>query len=237
MSHPRNALVLLLVSLCTTSCSLFGGSPRTFDYPVRRGDTLFSISQRYSVTLAELVDVNDLDDPNRLSVGQVLRVPSGGQGPAIVSTRPPTTKSDAGSAKQIRLSEARRYIGQMIWPAPKTRLVSKFGPRWNNFHEGLDLAGPVGTPIYAALDGVVVYSNNKIRGYGNIVVIRSPGLLHVYAHNDRNLVRVGQTVKRGARIAELGQTGHVTGPHLHFETRIKDRNGKNVAIDPLVFFR
>jgi murein DD-endopeptidase MepM/ murein hydrolase activator NlpD len=98
------------------------------------------------------------------------------------------------------------------------------------------MAAPIGTPIYAVLDGVVVYSDARIKGYGNLIVIRSPDLLHVYGHNNKNYVRVGDKVKRGQRIGEVGETGRVTGPHLHFETRIKDQNGKNVAIDPLVFF-
>lgn len=229
-------LLVLCVGTVLPGCSFFGGGEpeRTIDYPVRRGDTLSSIASRYSVSVDTLVDLNDLDDPNQLEVGQVLKLPYRGYGAGPVGR--PAMKPEESSVKSIRLSAARRYIGRLIWPAPRTKLVSKFGPRWMNFHEGLDLAGPIGTPIYAVIDGQVVYSGNGIRGYGNIVVIRSPDILHVYAHNDRNLVDVGEKVQRGDVIAEIGQTGHVTGPHVHFEIRIKDKNGKNVAIDPMVFY-
>ena len=69
-----------------------------------------------------------------------------------------------------------------------------------------------------------------------MVVIKGKGVLTVYAHNKKNRVRVGERVGKGKHIADLGSTGRSTGPHLHFEVRVKDSNGKNVAVDPLTFF-
>ena len=96
-------------------------------------------------------------------------------------------------------------------------------------HRGIDLAAKPGTPIFAVADGVVVYSDNKQRGYGNLVIIdHGKGVLTVYAHNRRNLVDEGERVRQGARIAEVGNTGRSTGPHLHFELRVKGK-----AVNPL----
>jgi murein DD-endopeptidase MepM/ murein hydrolase activator NlpD len=235
------ALTLILLNLTALSgCSfLFGGKPaRYIDYPVHRGDTLYSIGKRFSVSMDELEDINDLDDPSKIRVGQVLKIPYRGQG---VGKRP---KSESGSEpapdpkskKKVTLTQARMYIGKLAWPVPTARLASPFGPRWMNFHEGLDFSAPVGTPVYAAHSGRVVHSDDRLKGYGNLIVIQAPGLLTVYAHNDRNLVRAGERVSKGDLIAEVGETGHATGPHLHFETRIKNSDGKNVAVDPLVFY-
>jgi lipoprotein NlpD len=104
------------------------------------------------------------------------------------------------------------------------------------FHEGVDLVKREGVPILAAHDGEVIYSASGLRGYGNLIVLRGDNLLTIYGHNRRNLVRVGQRVRREQQIAELGKSGKATGPHLHFETRVKDTDGKFVAVDPMTFF-
>ena len=108
------------------------------------------------------------------------------------------------------------------WPLTTIRIVvgSPFGARWGKPHQGIDLPAPIGTPVFAAADGRVVYAGSGIRGYGNLVVLKHPGdLLTVYAHNSVLLVSEGQTVRAGDRIALVGQSGHATGPHLHFEVR------------------
>jgi murein DD-endopeptidase MepM/ murein hydrolase activator NlpD len=114
---------------------------------------------------------------------------------------------------------------------------SRFGQRWSDFHEGIDIKASEGTPIYAAHSGTVVYSSNGLRGYGNMIVLKGEGLLTVYGHNRKNRVKVGDLVKIGDHIADLGKTGKATGPHLHFETRVKDASGQNIAVDPFVFFQ
>jgi len=120
-----------------------------------------------------------------------------------------------------------------IWPA-RGVLTSGFGPRWGRMHRGIDIAAPVGTPIYAAAAGVVTYSQWNSGGYGNLVEIRhSDGTLTLYAHNHRNLVRVGQYVQQGEQVAEMGSTGRSTGPHVHFE--IHPQGGD--AVDPMSFLR
>jgi murein DD-endopeptidase MepM/ murein hydrolase activator NlpD len=104
-----------------------------------------------------------------------------------------------------------------IWPS-KGVMTSGYGWRWGRMHKGIDIAGPIGTPIVAASDGVVTYAQWNDGGYGYLVEITHPdGTETVYAHNSRILVQKGQRVAQGEQISEMGSTGFSTGPHLHFE--------------------
>ena len=103
------------------------------------------------------------------------------------------------------------------WPSQGI-LTSGYGWRWGRMHRGIDIAGPIGTPIVAAAPGVVSYAGWNSGGYGNLVEIVHPdGSLTLYAHNNRILVNKGQKVVQGQQISEMGSTGRSTGPHLHFE--------------------
>lgn len=116
-----------------------------------------------------------------------------------------------------------------IWPAEGV-LTSGYGYRWGRMHRGIDIAAPVGTPVVAAAPGVVITSGWNDGGYGNLVEIQHPdGSITLYAHNNRNLVRVGQQVDQGQQIAEMGSTGYSTGPHSHFEIHPSGQG----AVNPL----
>ena len=134
-------------------------------------------------------------------------------------------------------AQMERYLTNYptLWPV-NGRISSGFGYRSDpftgqrRFHHGIDIPAPIGTPIRAAGGGTVIFHGWQ-SSFGNIIIIdHGFGLTTVYAHNNRNLVRVGQTVERGQIIAHVGATGRATGPHLHFEVR---RN--NVAINPRPF--
>src|SRR5690606_32827006 len=114
--------------------------------------------------------------------------------------------------------------GRFLWPVPHFyKVSSQFGPRGRRHHDGIDIPAPSGTPVVAVDHGVVVYSGNGIRGYGNMVVLNhGENVFTVYAHHKKNLVKKGERVKRGQTIAQVGNTGRSTGPHLHFEIRIKN---------------
>ena len=121
----------------------------------------------------------------------------------------------------------RAFDGYM-WPAQGV-LTSGYGWRWGRMHRGIDIAAPIGTPIVAAASGKVI-SAGWHSGYGNLVKLEHlDGSVTLYAHNHRNLVSHGQKVKQGEQIAEMGNTGHSTGSHLHFE--IHSRNQE--VINPL----
>ncbi|KEP69325.1 peptidase M23 [Thioclava dalianensis] len=112
------------------------------------------------------------------------------------------------------------------------RFSSPFGMRWGKMHEGVDMAAPIGTKIYAPADGVVIAAEWE-RGYGNIVKIRHDfGITTRYGHLSKILVKKGQKVSQGELIADMGSTGHSTGPHLHYEIRI---SGK--PINPMTFIK
>jgi murein DD-endopeptidase MepM/ murein hydrolase activator NlpD len=119
-----------------------------------------------------------------------------------------------------------------LWPA-KGLLTSGYGWRWGRMHAGIDIAADVGTPIMAAADGVVEYSDWNSGGYGNLVEIRhADGSMTRYGHLNRSLVEVGQKVKQGEQIAEMGSTGYSTGPHLHFEVHTASDGG---SVDPISY--
>ena len=125
-------------------------------------------------------------------------------------------------------SDPTASCASMLWPVDGP-LSSPFGRRWGHVHDGIDVAVAEDTPVRAACDGTVAYAGNKLRGYGNLVILSHDGkLATVYAHNRALDVHEGDRVLRGQVIAHSGQTGHATAPHLHFEVR-KD----SIARDPL----
>jgi lipoprotein NlpD len=119
----------------------------------------------------------------------------------------------------------------LAWPTLGV-LISGFGERDRDKHEGIDLASPEGTTVRAAEQGTVLFAGEQ-KGYGNLVLVAHDGdLVTVYAHNAENLVKKGARVARGQPIAKVGHTGNATGPHLHFEVRVGAR-----PRDPLGFLR
>lgn len=184
---------------------------------VRRGETAWSIAQRYGTSVGEIADANDLHNPNTLRVGQKLRIPAATRTPANARHNPWAAHHPKGrSAGPLKL----------MWPI-RGQLTSPFGFRNGAHHDGLDIQAPRGTVIVAAESGRVVHSDATLAGYGNTVIIKHAGAFStVYAHNRRNLVRVGQFVEKGQPIAEVGQTGRATAPHLHFEVR-RDGSPRN----------
>lgn len=125
-----------------------------------------------------------------------------------------------------------------IWPMPNDsgKIVSGFGVRANPWggnmrhHDGVDIAAPKGTPVYATADGEVVFSGTQ-RGYGNVILIdHGDGLESLYGHLLKRKTREGKFVRQGNEIGCVGKTGNATGYHLHYELR---RDGK--AIDPMPY--
>jgi lipoprotein NlpD len=203
-------------------------------HQVRPGETLSEIGQRYGVSYQEIARYNTIHNPDRLEVGQWLRIPPPKQPPSATPAAPEKrVLAQALPEKPPDLSplprDEDRPKGDSLfsWPV-EGEVTSGFGPRNGSFHDGVDIAAPRGTAVLAAADGQVIFSD-VLRGYGNVVIVRHPGgYVTVYAHNQANLVKEEQTVRRGEQLAEVGQSGRATGASVHFEVR-KD----NLARDPL----
>jgi murein DD-endopeptidase MepM/ murein hydrolase activator NlpD len=117
----------------------------------------------------------------------------------------------------------------LAWPLIKTTLGDPFGPRGDRFHSGIDLLAPAGTPVYSARAGRVVYANWAAGGWGFLVAVdHGDGERTFYAHLSRIDVRVGVWIGQGVRVGLVGATGDATGPHLHFEVRVR-----GAAVNPL----
>lgn len=120
----------------------------------------------------------------------------------------------------------------LAWPLA-VPVTDAFGPRGNRFHTGVDFPAPTGTPVLAAGAGRVTYAGHLEGGWGLVVTIaHGSGVRTMYAHLSRLDVRLGTRLAAGDRIGLVGATGHATGPHLHFEVRLR-----GAAIDPLTALR
>jgi murein DD-endopeptidase MepM/ murein hydrolase activator NlpD len=121
-----------------------------------------------------------------------------------------------------------QYTGAMRWPLDAYIVSSEYGERWGKPHKGMDMAAHVGEPVYAIADGEVIYAGDGLRGYGNVVILRHDRKTSsLYAHNSELKVKQGDQVTKGTLVALLGNTGHSTGPHVHFEIRDGD-----LAVNP-----
>lgn len=232
---------------------------RDGQYVVKRGDTLHSIALAHGQDYRDIARWNKLDDPNRLLIGQVLRVsPPADEGVAAVAAAPivpqgraevrpldgavPAAPAQARPQDKPQVAAADKAVtdkpadkaparvvepaGSWAWPASGKVIETFDEPR----NKGIDIAGKEGDPVLAASDGTVVYSGSGLRGYGNLIILKhTDDFVSAYAHNSQILVKQGQAVRRGQRIAEMGRTD-ADQPKLHFEIR---QQGK--PVDPVKF--
>jgi len=190
-------------------------------HTVKKGETFYRICKTYGVDQNEVARANHLADAAAISVGQRIWIPGADKTLSV-----PRAPSSGQATNNSRFADPPPSAtkGTFILPVATGTITSPFGQRGDSMHEGIDIAAPAGTPILAADDGKVVYEGDDIRGYGNMVIIKHAGnLTTVYAHNRRNLVKTGDLVRKGQKIAEVGQTGRATGPHCHFEVRIGEK--------------
>ncbi|MGC7403650.1 peptidoglycan DD-metalloendopeptidase family protein [Pandoraea pneumonica] len=215
-------------------------------YRVKPGDRLYRIALENGQNYRDIARWNNIQNPDQIEVGQVLRVkpPAGDTGtplpapiasnggmptttspnpasvpPAVVP--PPTTSAATAAPSAVSSGDL-----ALSWPA-KGSVVGRFDDSKN---KGLNIAGNAGDPVFAAGAGKVVYSGAGLRGYGNLVIIKHDStFLTAYAHNRTLLVKEGDSVTRGQKIAEMGNSD-ADRVMLHFEVR---RDGK--PVDPMKY--
>ncbi len=205
---------------------------------MKRGDTLYSIALENGADYRELAQWNDIDDPAKIRVGQVLKV------------KPPETQAQVSRARMPEKVEARPLdssgppprdttspprVGApppspektvFMWPA-RGKVISPFSEKRN---KGIDIDGRLGDPVVAAAAGRVTYVGTGIPGLGKLVVIKHDNAyITVYAHNRDVLVKEQQSVSRGQKIAELGSSD-ADRPKLHFQIR-----KGSAPVDPMLY--
>ena len=211
--------------LVVAGCSAVVHEPKDREggiyHQVRPGDNLYRIGKAYGISCRELARINKITDPGRLEVGQRIFVPGSQRVLPVDIITPKRALVDAPETHEFP-----RGRGIFIWPLANGALTSSFGRRGQSVHDGIDIGAPPGTPVRAARDGEVIYSDT-LRGYGNVLIVEhAGGYATVYAHNEANLVQAGDRVRQGQTIARLGQSGRTSGPNLHFEIR-KDNFARN----------
>ncbi len=193
---------------------------------VERHQTLYRICKTYGVDLKRVASLNGIPDPSKIEVGQRIFIP-GAKQVLKVEIYIDDVAAEQGGKPKMAYKEL-----DFIWPV-EGKISDVFTKVESQKHQGIDISSPHGTPIKASNAGKVIYSDNGIRGYGNLIILRhSEEYVTVYAHNQVNLVKEGAWVEKGEIIGKVGRTGRTTGPHLHFEIR---RNNK--PLDPLLFLK
>ena len=199
---PRRAVLVPSVLLLSIAAALGA-------LALLPGDLTSAVSVRAAAASAPLVLPEPTDQvPTKATLG-------------ALGTAKPRATARASRARRAA-PPAPKYVRPDVGP-----LTSGFAWRWGRMHVGIDLAGPYGSPVRAVTDGEIIEADQE-SGYGNIIKIRHPdGVVTVYAHLKSFVVTSGH-VTAGQEIAEEGNTGHSTGPHLHFEVRID-----GVPINPI----
>ncbi len=188
-------------------------------YKVQPKDTLYSIARAHGVHVNVIKNLNGLTGAEGLRIGQQIRV--SGNAAQVAAATPVAKPVIAAVTKPTVLAKpAKRSSSRFRWPV-SGRVISEYGKKSDGRrNDGLNLAVPPGTVVKAAENGVVAYSGNGLKSYGNLILIKHDGgWVTAYAHNGSILVKKGDKIRRGQAIARSGQSGDVTKPQLHFEIR------------------
>jgi len=235
MDRLTNKALFALPSAALALVLLLSGCGSLMHHQVQKGETLYSISWRYSKDVNQLAAWNSLKIPYVIHQGQMLRI-----SPPLDKSSPALLQS-AGSQSPGKSSTVSRTTSVIVptkanngantrpviwgWPA-QGKLISTFAAKKLD-RKGIDISGASGSPIRAAASGRVVYSGSGLARYGNLLIIKhNDSYLSAYAHNKKLLAKEGESVKKGQKVARMGATGS-DQVMLHFEIR---RNGK--PVDP-----
>lgn len=220
--------LLLAVSACSSNSSSHGGTGplKAGEYRVKRGDTLYSIASRNGTNWKEVARLNGLKAPYTVEVGQVLRVGGATRTTRVVSSKSRSTASKS-KVKAAPPAPPMPKVTLQGWSWPlRGVLIGRFSPT-GKLNQGIRIATTQGQPIHATLGGKVAFAG-YMRGYGNLMILQhGPSYTSTYAYNSRLVVKEGQMVIKGQKIAEAGSQD-TDRAQLYFEIRA---NG--VPVDPL----
>lgn len=203
-------------------------------YTVKKGDTLYSIAFRYGTTVYALARSNGLNEPYVIYAGQTLQVAN--TQPKIAALKKVKAKVEKPTVKPVKTSstavKARKTpvkpSGPIKWVIPAQGGLGERYSEGKLTHKGIDIIAPKGSPVLASRAGKVVYAGNGLKAYGLLVIIKhDQQYLSAYAYNQSLVVKEGDTVKQGQKIATVGNKGEKS--MLHFEIR---KEGK--PINPLL---
>jgi lipoprotein NlpD len=221
-------IIIFSIQACVSSSSQSPKKPLI--YKVIKGDTLFSVAWRYGIKYQDLAKYNSISSPYKIYPNQVLRLnPSvvlakTSTAPKVLVAQPKITysKNTRSNNKTPAITDnkkTRQQTGAVAWHWPSRGSVLKHFGGAQTLSKGIDISGNLGEPVLAAAVGEVVYAGNGLRGYGKLLIVRhSDSFLSAYAHNNRLLVKEGDFVKAGQKIADMGSSG-TDGVKLHFEIR------------------
>lgn len=194
-------------------------------HAVKRGDTVGAIANKYKASADAILEFNQLADAGAIEEGQTLVVPGGSIAEPGVPAFPTSRPSGSDQGPGVAPPSVRPTGPGLLWPTPSRRINRGF----LGFHPAIDIEGNIGSPVYAAADGVVETVSYIRYGYGyHVVINHGSGRKTLYAHNGRMFVKPGQSVSKGQTIATIGLTGRTSGAHVHFEFFV---NG--VKVNPL----
>ena len=214
------------------------GAIRGDYYRVQRGDTLYAIAWQKGVDYRLIASWNGIRPPYRIYSGQVLRLkpprttsrPPAATPKPVAKTRPPPKTATRTPSRSAPSTKKKKPVSRkkLAWRWPvKGKVVSRF-KSGDPLRKGIKISGYSGKPILAAESGKVVYSGSGLIGYGRLIIVKhNDNYLSAYGHNRKILVKEGDQVTKGKRIAEMG-TANSGEPMLHFEIR---RDGK--PVDPV----
>lgn len=220
LRHAACAALLAALAACSSTQS---GKSSAY-YRVRDGDTLTQIAREHDQSVGDLLRWNKLENANQISSGMLLRVQppfhdasskGAGSPPPPPQAQSKVRKPAAAHTGSAASASAPVHGIALVWPA-EGKLVSSYN---GTSAKGLTITNSAGTPVVAAASGTVAYAHNGLRGYGNLVIVRHEhNFLSIYAHNSKLLVKQGDRVKQGQRIAEMGNTD-ARRVELYFELR------------------
>ncbi|OTG83333.1 peptidoglycan-binding protein [Acinetobacter sp. ANC 5054] len=209
-------------------------------YTVRSGDTLSGIAARYGLSYVSIAEMNDIAQPYRIYVGQSIRLKNGGarrttatqamtqaapiqrQTIAMPTQTAPVTPATTSPSTITRTPVPTPAVtsSSLRWVSPVSRPTVLQGYNLASNVKGTRYSGNVGDAIFAAADGQVVYAADGLKEYGNLILIKHiNGYITAYAHNNKMIVKSGETVKAGQQIGEMGSSG-TNRTMLEFQVRL-----------------